>query len=54
MPANRHATRWRGRPSKVNDQSAGNQRNIAHQSREHRQIAATQRLPGSSATALIP
>ena len=36
----------------VPDWSAGIHRNIARQSREHRQIAATQRLPRSSATAL--
>ena len=54
MPANRHATRSRDRRSEVPDWSAGIHRNIARQSREHRQIAATQRLPGLSAKALIP
>jgi hypothetical protein len=36
------------------DRSAGVHRNIARQSREHRQLAATQRMPEPSAPALIP
>ena len=54
MPANRHATRSRDRRSEVPDWSAGFHRHVARQNREDRQIAATQRLPGLSAKALIP
>jgi hypothetical protein len=54
VPANRHATRSRGRRSMVPDQSAGIHRNVARQSHEHRQLAAIQRISTRSAAALIP